>query len=78
MFCKGCYADLNRATDLRCPRCRRTFDPGQPSSYLLRPFPNRRRMLVHLLITLVLATVVSGVIAIIVGLAQLKYFHSGH
>jgi len=35
-------------------------------------------MIVHTLITLVLATLVSFVVATILALAQLKYIHSGH
>jgi hypothetical protein len=78
MFCKRCYANLDQARDGRCLRCGRRFVENDLSSYLERPFPSRVRMFVHTLITLVLATVVSAVVAGFLALAQLKFVHSGH
>ena len=78
MFCRRCYADLQQAFDSRCVRCDRPFNPNEPSSYLPRPFPSRRRMIVHVVATLILATIVSVVVAGFVSVAQIKYFHSGH
>lgn len=78
MFCKRCYANLNQATDSHCLRCGRKFDADRPSTYLERPFPSRTKMIVHTLITLLLATIVSVVVADMLALAQLKYIHSGH
>jgi hypothetical protein len=54
------------------------FDVNDPFSYLQRPFPSRRKMVVHTLTTLVLATLVSVVVAWFLALAQIKYIHSGH
>ena len=81
MFCRRCYADLQQAADrgcLHCLRCKRRFDPRQPRSYLRRPFPSRRKIIVHSLITLILATIVSFCVAVFLSVAQIKYIHSGH
>lgn len=78
MFCRRCYANLNQATHCRCLRCGRKFDPDNPSSFLARPFPSRTKIIVHTLITLVLATIVSCVVAGVLAMAQIKYIHSGH
>ena len=78
MFCKRCYANLDQATHSRCARCGRVFNAGAPASYLSRPFPSRRRMIVHTLITLVLSTLVSFLVAGFLAFAQLNRLHSGH
>lgn len=78
MYCKRCYANLNQAIGSRCARCSRQFDPSDPQSFLVRPFPPRKRIIAHTLVMLLLATAVSFVISIFVGAAQLKYLHSGH
>jgi hypothetical protein len=77
-FCTRCYADLRQAIDSRCARCGTAFDPGKPSTYLPRPFPPRRRVIAHAVLTVVLATVVSFVVALVLGSAQMKYMNSGH
>ncbi len=77
MYCKHCYANLDQAVDSRCARCNRPFDPSRPGSYLTRPFPSRRRMVIHTLITLILATVVSAVVAGFLAIAQTKFIPSG-
>lgn len=78
-FCKRCYANLDQATDdSRCLRCGRKFDAGNPSTYLERPFPSRTKIIVHTLINLALATIVSFVVAGVLAMAQIKYIHSGH
>lgn len=78
MFCRRCYANLDQAIDFRCLRCDRKFDPTDPSSYLAQPFPSRSKMIVHTLLTLLLSTIVSAVVAGVLALGQLKYIHSGH
>jgi hypothetical protein len=78
MFCKRCYANLDQATDGRCLRCRRPFDPNQPTSYLPRPFPSRRRMIIHTIVTLILATIVSAAVAGFVAVFQSAHMHDGH
>jgi hypothetical protein len=78
MFCRRCYANLNQATHSRCARCNHGFNADIPASFLPRPFPSRRRMIVHTLITLVLSTLVSFVVAGFLAMAQIKYIHSGH
>ncbi len=78
IFCKRCYANLDQSTDSRCARCGRKFLAEDPSTYLERPFPSRGKMIMHTLMTLVLATVVSCAVAAFLALAQLKFIHSGH
>ena len=78
MYCKRCYADLNQATEFRCARCGRRFNPSEKRTYLPRPFPSRRRIIAHTILTLILSTIVSFAIAVFLGAAQLKYIHSGH
>jgi len=78
IYCKRCYANLDQAIGSRCARCGRGFSVEDPASYLLRPFPSRRRIVLHTVVMLLLATAVSFVVSIFVGLAQLKYLHSGH
>jgi predicted amidophosphoribosyltransferase len=78
MFCRKCYANLDQASGSRCARCGRRFDPDRPRSYLRRPFPSRLRILLHTLVTLLLATGISFVVASFLALAQLKYINSGH
>ena len=76
MFCKRCYADLNQAAECRCLRCRRPFNPNEPTSYLLRPFPSRRKIIIHSLIIFILATIVSAVVAGLLSMAQNNYMNS--
>ena len=78
MYCRKCYADLDQAVDSSCARCGRQFSAQDPSSYLNRPFPSIGWMIVHSLITLTLATIVSVAVAFFLALAQLKFIHSGH
>jgi hypothetical protein len=78
MFCRRCYADLHQAFDSRCMRCDRSFDPNNPSSYLPRPFPSRRRIIVHTVTMLILATIVSAIVAAFISMAQMKFIHSNH
>jgi hypothetical protein len=78
MYCKRCYANLDQAIEYRCRRCGRGFRADDRNTYLSRPFPSRRKMIVHTLITLVLSTIVSFAVAAVLALAQLKYIHSGH
>jgi predicted amidophosphoribosyltransferase len=77
-FCKRCYANLDQATESRCARCRRAFNPHDPRTTLARPFPPPRRVLLHTVFTLIAATIVSAVIAVMLSVAQLKYLNSGH
>ncbi len=84
MFCKRCYADLKQSGDVGalgcffCVRCKRRFDPMDLRTYLSRPFPSRRKIIIHSIITLILATIVSIVVAGWLSVAQMKYFHSTH
>jgi predicted amidophosphoribosyltransferase len=78
MFCKRCYANLDQAIGNCCCRCRKPFDPADQASFLTRPFPSRRRIIVHTTIVLVLASVVSFVVATFTAIAQFKYVNSGH
>lgn len=81
MFCKRCYADLQQAADhgcLHCLRCKRRFDPKESRSYLSRPFPSRRKIIMHSIINFILATIVSAIVVVFLTVAQLKYMHSNH
>lgn len=78
MYCKHCYADLERAVEGRCARCNKPFDESDPATCLSRPFPSRRRIVVHTLVMVTLATGVSFVVAMFLGMAQLKHLNSGH
>src|SRR3954463_16779494 len=63
MYCKKCYADLSLATQPKCPGCARPFNPDNPATFLVHPFPTKKRMLFHLLITTILALGASLVVA---------------
>jgi hypothetical protein len=78
IFCKRCYANLDQSTDSRCARCGRVFDASNKKTYYPQPFPSRWRIFGHLLTNLILATIVSAIIAFFLGIAQLKYLNSGH
>ena len=78
MFCKRCYANLDQALDSRCLRCGREFSAHDAGTYLTRPFPSRGKLILHTALMLLLSTIVSVVVAGCLGLAQLKYIHSGH
>ena len=78
MFCRKCYANLDQATDFRWRRCRRQFNPASPKTYLRRPLPSRRKIIVHTILNLILTSIVSVVIAALLAAAQIKYIHSGH
>jgi predicted amidophosphoribosyltransferase len=73
MFCKHCYADLTTTDQTRCPRCGRAFNPAEPKSYLLRPFPPAARIIFHL----IAATIVAVLVAFFVAFFQLAQA-SGH
>lgn len=73
MYCHRCYADLRQATLRRCPNCLRPFDPDNPSTYLVRPFPTKKRIALHLVLT----TLVGIAAAFVVALHQLVR-SSGH
>lgn len=74
MYCRKCYAKLDADNPFhRCGRCDLAFDPGNPSSYLQRPFPSRSRILVHILLT----TLIGGAAAFVVATFQMAAA-SGH
>ena len=64
MFCRRCYAPLNVNESPRCPNCGRLFDPTKPLTFLQRPFPSGRKMVVHLVATTFLGIVAAYVIAL--------------
>lgn len=78
MYCRRCYADLSQTSESRCPRCGRAFSADKPRSYLRRPFPPPLRIAGHTVLTLILATVVSFVIAGVLSLSQIQQISSGH
>ena len=64
MFCRRCYAPLRADDAPRCPACGRLFDPAKPLTFLQRPFPSGRRIVVHLVATTVLGIVAAFVISL--------------
>ena len=92
MYCRRCYADLEQASvyrkdthdhgppyiEFRCTRCNRPFNPDQPKTFLPRPFPPRRRIILHTVLNLLLATLISVIIAFFVATAQMRFMHTSH
>jgi hypothetical protein len=63
MYCRKCYADLSNATEGRCPRCGRGFDPANPRTYAARPFPTAAKVFAQVIGTTALAVVAAYVVA---------------
>lgn len=78
MFCRKCYANLDQAIEGRCLRCKKPFDPANPSTYLPTPFPSRGKIIAHSVITLGLTTIVSAIVAGFLAVLQVGRMHSGH
>jgi hypothetical protein len=73
MYCRKCYADLRGVTLRTCPKCLMPFDPGNPSTFLSKPFPTKKRIVLHLVLT----TIVGVAAAFVVAFHQAAR-HSGH
>ena len=74
MFCRKCYTELDGAVESRrCPKCRREFDPSDRGSYLLRPFPDTKKIIIQIIGT----TIVGFIVAWIVSFFQIAG-SSGH
>ena len=63
MFCKNCYGPLADVSEAKCPKCGRVFNPLDPRTYLLRPFPSAGQVVGHVLITTVVGVSVAFVVA---------------
>ncbi len=63
MYCRKCYADLGECADVKCPKCGLHFDPQVPGTYLRRPFPRGRWIVLHLLLTTALGFAAAFVVA---------------
>lgn len=74
MYCQRCYADLRSASEPWCPTCGLGFDPRDPGTFLSRPFPSKRRIVLHLIATTLVGVAVAGVVA----LFQTAMLPSGH
>lgn len=64
MYCRKCYADLRNTSEGRCPNCRLAFDPDNPATFLSRPFPTKKRMILHLLLTTIVGIGAAFVVAL--------------
>jgi hypothetical protein len=74
MYCRKCYAKLDEVTESsQCPWCGRIFDRTLPASYLARPFPSVRKIIVQGVATIIIGFLAAGVVAMF----QLSYA-SGH
>jgi hypothetical protein len=74
MYCQRCYADLRSAPEPWCPTCGLGFDPGDPKTFRPRPFPGKRRIILHLIATTLVGVAVAGIVA----LFQTAVLPSGH
>ena len=72
-YCRRCYASLANAAYDRCAKCSLPFDEEDPKTYLTRPFPPVRSIVVNV----VTATIVGVGVAVIVAFHQLTA-SSGH
>ena len=64
MYCKKCYTHLAHAPDsAHCPKCGRTFNATDPKTFLPRPFPSTRKILIHLLATTIVGILAAFVVA---------------
>jgi hypothetical protein len=63
MYCLRCYADLRQVPDHWCPTCGLGFDRNDPKTFLARPFPRKRRIVLQLVLTTLLGILVAGVVA---------------
>jgi hypothetical protein len=59
MYCQRCYTDLH---------------PNDPATFLVRPFPRKRRIILHLIATTAIGVLVAGIVA----LFQTAILPSGH
>jgi len=63
MYCIKCYSSLAGASERRCPKCGRAFDPANPETFLARPFPRTMTILLQIVATTVVAIMVAAVVA---------------
>ena len=63
MYCRKCYTDLSAATDGKCPKCARAFDPTHPKSFLPRPFPTAGMIVVQIIVTTIVGIICAMVVA---------------
>jgi len=64
MYCRKCYANLKQTAEFnRCGRCGRAFDPGNPKTYLSRPFPGNWKIARQILWTTIIGVMAAYVVA---------------
>lgn len=63
MFCRKCYAELREAVGNKCPKCSRVFDPANPRTFLLRPFPSPGMIAFQIVATTVVGILCAYVVA---------------
>ena len=64
MYCRKCYADLRSTSSGRCPNCRLGFDPDNPATFLSRPVPTKKRMILHVILTTIVGIAAAFVVAL--------------
>lgn len=64
MYCGECYADLQNATQSRCPTCGHAFDAADPRTFLVRPFPPMPVIIVHVVATTLFAIVAAWFVSL--------------
>lgn len=64
MYCRTCYADLRQSSFNKCYQCGRRFDPGNPKTFLLRPFPGRWKIAWQIIGTTILGIAAAFVVAL--------------
>jgi hypothetical protein len=64
MYCRNCYTNLAEAADTGlCPKCHRKFELGNAKTFLLRPFPSKSKIIVHVLLTTIVGILAAFVVA---------------
>ena len=64
MYCKKCYTNLTTAGEFgQCPKCRRSFDPRDPTTYLSRPFPSAWKIARQIIFTTLIGLLVAFMVA---------------
>ncbi len=62
MYCRRCYGPLTPDGE-QCPHCGRKFDPALPKTFLRRPFPRWRWVIVQIIGTTAVGVGVAWVVA---------------
>jgi hypothetical protein len=64
MYCRKCYTKLDPDEQFpRCSKCDASYNPGDPSTYLPRPFPGKRRIIWYIIQTSIISLVAAFVVS---------------